>query len=54
MKTLKNHQQKQKHESIEEWKYPQEYENGGFIVLDDLNEKDERPQSTSNVETIKT
>ena len=27
------------YESIEELKYPQEYEDGGFTILDDLNEK---------------
>ena len=27
-------------ESIEELKYPQEYEDGGIITLDDLNERD--------------
>ena len=26
-------------ESIEELKYPQEYEDGGIVILDDLNEK---------------
>ena len=26
-------------EIIEELKYPQEYENGGIIILDDLSEK---------------
>ena len=28
------------YESIEELKFPQEYENGGIIVLDDLNERE--------------
>ena len=28
------------HESIEELKYPQEYHDGGIIILDDLNEKE--------------
>ena len=28
------------YESIEELKFPQEYENGGIIILDDLNEKE--------------
>ena len=28
------------YEPIQELKYPQEYENGGIIVLDDLNEKE--------------
>ena len=27
------------YESSEELKYPQEYEDGGIIILDDLNEK---------------
>ena len=28
------------YESIEEIKFPQEYDDGGFILLDDLNEKE--------------
>ena len=28
------------HESIEDLKYPQEYEDNGIIILDDLNEKE--------------
>ena len=28
------------YESIEELKFPQEYEDGGIIILDDLNEKE--------------
>ena len=28
------------YESTEELKFPQEYENGGFIILYDLNEKE--------------
>ena len=28
------------YESIEELKFPQEYDDGGFIILDDLNEKE--------------
>ena len=28
------------YESIEELKYPQQYDNGGIIILDDLNEKE--------------
>ena len=28
------------YESIEELKYPQEYDDGGIIILDDLNEKE--------------
>ena len=28
------------YESVEELKYPQEYDNGGIIILDDLNEKE--------------
>ena len=28
-------------ESIEQLKFPQEYEDGGIIILDDLNEKNE-------------
>ena len=35
------------YESIEEIKYPQEYEDGGIIILNDLNDKE--IQSTSNV-----
>ena len=30
--------EKETHESIEELKYSQEYEDGGTIILDDLNE----------------
>ena len=30
----------QTYESIEELKYPQEYEDGGIIILDDANEKE--------------
>ena len=29
----------ERYESEEELKFPQEYENGGFIILDDLKEK---------------
>ena len=29
------------YESIEELKFPQEYDDGGVIILDDLNEKNE-------------
>ena len=32
------------HESIEELKYPQEYDDGGIIILDDLNEKEMNDQ----------
>ena len=28
------------YESIEEFKFPQEYDDGGIIILDDLNEKE--------------
>ena len=41
------------YELIEELKYPQEYDDGGIITLDDLNEK-EMSESSSNVQTIKT
>ena len=37
------------YESIEEVKFPQEYNDGAIIILDDLNEKKERSSSTSNV-----
>ena len=30
----------EKYESIEELKFPQEYDDGGIIILDDLNEKE--------------
>ena len=36
-------------DSIEEFKSPQEYENDGIIILDGLNEKNERSSSTSYV-----
>ena len=32
--------EKEKYESIEELKFPQEYEDGDFVILDDLNEKE--------------
>ena len=40
------------YESIEELKFPQDYEDGGTIILDDLNEKEERYSNTSNVQKI--
>ena len=36
----KRNTEKETNESIEELKLPQEYEDGGFIILDDLNEKE--------------
>ena len=36
----KSDTEKETYESIEELKFPQEYENGGMIILDDLNEKE--------------
>ena len=35
----KSHTEIETYESIEELKFPQEYEDGGIIILDDLNEK---------------
>ena len=32
-------------ESIEDMKYPQEYENGGMIILDDLSEREMKDPS---------
>ena len=32
--------EKETYESIEELKFPQEYDDGGIIILDDLNEKE--------------
>ena len=36
----KSDTEKETYESIEELKYPQEYDDGGIIILDDLNEKE--------------
>ena len=37
---LKSDTEMETYESIEELKFPQEYEDGGIIILDDLNEKE--------------
>ena len=37
--SVKSDTQTETTESKEELKYPQEYEDGGIIILDDLNEK---------------
>ena len=44
----KSNTERKTYESIEEIKFPQEDENGGIIILDDLNEKNELSYSTSN------
>ena len=36
----KSHTEIETYEAIQELKIPQEYEDGGFIILDDLNEKE--------------
>ena len=36
----KSHTEIETYESIEELKFPQEYDDGGIIILDDLNEKE--------------
>ena len=37
---IKSDTEKETYESIEELKFPQEYDDGGIIILDDLNEKE--------------
>ena len=36
----KSDTEKETHENIEDLKYPQDYENGGINILNDLNEKE--------------